>query len=165
MTAGVAFTLMSALADRLHSDLTVAMKAREALVVSTLRMVLSAVRTEEVAGRESRTLTDEEVLRVLAKEAKKRQESAEAFTTAGRNELAAKERAEAAVLGAYLPVPLDDGAVADVAARAVAQVAEADGAAPGMRQMGQVMSVATALAAGGADGARLSAAVRALLTR
>lgn len=154
---------MAELAARIHSDLTTAMKAREPLVVSTLRMALSAMRTEEVAGTQARELTDAEVLRVLAKEAKKRQESAEAFAAAGRDELAAKERAEAVVLDAYLPAQLDDAEVDTLAAQAVGQVTTETGEAPGMRQMGQVMGVARALAGGRADGARLSGAVRARL--
>lgn len=154
---------MSALADRLHTDLVTAMKARDALVVSTLRMALAAVRTEEVAGTTARELDDAEVLKVLAKEAKKRAEAAEAFDAAGRLELADKERAEAGVLDVYLPSQLDDEEVAALAAEAVAQVRAATGDQPGMRQMGQVMKLAGAAAAGRADGGRVSAAVKALL--
>lgn len=154
---------MSDLANRLHSDLTTAMKARDALVVSTLRMVLSAVRTEEVAGATARELDDAEVLKVLAKESKKRQESAEAFDGANRPELADKERAEAKILAGYLPAQLDDDEVAALAADAVAQVGADTGQAPGMRQMGQVMKLASAAAAGRADGSRVSSAVKARL--
>src|SRR5258706_8525139 len=89
---------MSALKDRLNADLTAAMKARDELVTSTLRMALTAVRTEEVAGKAARELSDQEVLSVLAKEAKKRREAAEAFTSGGRAELAERERAEGVVL-------------------------------------------------------------------
>ncbi|MEO6881451.1 MAG: GatB/YqeY domain-containing protein [Mycobacteriaceae bacterium] len=154
---------MSDLASRLHSDLTTAMKARDALVVSTLRMALSAVRTEEVAGTTARELDDAEVLKVLAKESKKRQESAEAFDGANRPELADKERAEASILAAYLPSQLDDGEVAALAADAVEAVRADNGEAPGMRQMGQVMKLASAAAAGRADGGRVSSAVKSLL--
>lgn len=154
---------MSDLANRLHSDLTTAMKARDTLVVSTLRLALSAVRTEEVAGSTARELDDAEVLRVLAKESKKRLESADAFDGANRPELADKERAEAHILAAYLPSQLDDGEVAALAADAVAQVRAENGQAPSMRQMGQVMRLASAAAAGRADGSRVSSAVKALL--
>ncbi len=154
---------MSTLADRLHTDLVTAMKARDALVVSTLRMALAAVRTEEVAGTAARELDDAEVLKVLAKEAKKRAEAAEAFDAAGRGELADKERAEAGVLNVYLPRQLDDGEVSALAADAVAHVRAQTGEHPGMRQMGQVMKLAAAAAAGRADGGRVSAAVKALL--
>lgn len=154
---------MAALKARLRTDLTAAMRARDVLVVSTLRMALSAVQTEEVAGSTARELSDEEVLRVLAKEAKKRAESAEAFAGAGRDELAAKERAESEVLTAYLPVQLSDDEVTALAAAAVAQVAAETGQAPGLRQMGEVMKRAGAAAAGRADGSRVSAAVKAQL--
>ena len=132
-------------------------------MVSTLRMALSAVQYAEVAGKAARELSDPEVLAVLTKETKKRGESAEAFAGAGRDELAAKERAEAAVLSAYLPTPLTDSEVSEVVTRAVATVAETIGEQPGQRQMGQVMKEATVRAAGRADGARISSAVRARL--
>lgn len=154
---------MAALTARIRTDLTAAMRAKDALVVSTLRMALSAVQTEEVAGTTARELSDDEVLRVLAKEAKKRAEAAEAFAGAGREELAAKERAEGEVLAAYLPSQLGDEEVTALAAAAVAQVAAETGAPPGMRQMGQVMKLAAAAAAGRADGSRVSAAVKAQL--
>lgn len=154
---------MAELKAQMKSDLTTAMKAKNKLVVSTLRMVLSAVQYEEVAGKSARELTDEEVLRVLTKETKKRAESAEAFASAGREELAAKERAEAEVISAYLPAQLTDAEVTELAARAVAAVVESTGEQPGQRQMGLVMKEATALAAGRADGTRISTAVRAQL--
>jgi uncharacterized protein YqeY len=154
---------MAELKARLRTDLTTAMKARNPLVVSTLRMTLAAVRTAEVAGSSARELPDDEVLKVIGKEAKKRAESAEAFDAAGRGELATKERAEADVLAAYLPTQLTDDEVTELAARAVSRVAAESGAAPGMRQMGQVMALATGFAAGRADGARVSSAVRAQL--
>lgn len=154
---------MAELKARIRTDLTAAMRAKDVLVVSTLRMVLSAVQMEEVAGTTARELSDDEVLKVLAKEAKKRAESAEAFAGAGREELAVKERAEGEVLATYLPTQLSDEEVAALAADAVAQVAADSGQAPGMRQMGQVMKLAGAAAAGRADGARVSAAVKAHL--
>lgn len=148
---------------RLRADLTTSMKAKDALRTATLRMLLSAIGAEKVAGKEARELTDDDVLRVLAKESKKRGESAEIYTQNGRGELAATERAEAQIIDEYLPTPLTDAELADVADTAIAQVAEELGERPGMRQMGQIMKAATAIAAGKADGSRLSAAVRARL--
>ncbi len=148
---------------RLRADLTTSMKAKDTLRTATLRMLLSAIGAEKVAGKEARELTDDDVLRVLAKESKKRGESAEIYTQNGRGELAATERAEAQIIDEYLPTPLTDAELADVADTAIAQVAEELGERPGMRQMGQVMKAATAVAAGKADGSRLSAAVRARL--
>ncbi|QCQ93449.1 GatB/YqeY domain-containing protein [Rhodococcus sp. SGAir0479] len=148
------------LKSQLRADLTTAMKAKDQLRLSTLRMILAAVQKEETAGKEARELTDDEVLKVLAKESKKRGEAAEVYTEAGRGELAANERAEAQVIDSYLPTPLTDAELADVADTAIAQVAEEIGERPGMRQMGQVMKAATAIAAGKADGSRISKAVK-----
>ena len=148
---------------RLRADLTTSMKAKDSLRTATLRMLLSAIGAEKVAGKEARELTDDDVLRVLAKESKKGGESAEIYTQNGRGELAATERAEAQIIDEYLPTPLTDAELADVADTAIAQVAEELGERPGMRQMGQVMKAATAIAAGKADGSRLSAAVRSRL--
>jgi uncharacterized protein YqeY len=103
---------MSTLKTRLNSDLHTAMKARDELVTSTLRMALAAVRTAEVAGKEARELTDDEVLGVLTKEAKKRREAAEAFAAGGRSESADRERAEEQVLASYLPAQLSDDEIA-----------------------------------------------------
>lgn len=153
----------SELKERLRADLTTAMKTQDKLRTATLRMLLTAIRNEEVAGQESRELTDAEVLKVLAKESKKRGESAEIYTQNGRGELAANEHAEARIIDEYLPTPLTEAEVADVADTAIAQVAEEIGERPSMKQMGQVMKAATAIAAGKADGARISAAVKARL--
>lgn len=155
---------MSTLKEQLRSDLTAAMKARDELVKSTLRMTLTAIGNAEVAGAEARELSDDEVLAVIRKEAKKRAESAEAFSGAGREELAVQERAEGEVLARYLPAQLSDDELADIARAAVEQTEAELGERPGPRQMGQVMRNATAAAAGRADGRRLSAAVKALLT-
>ncbi|MGY4871094.1 GatB/YqeY domain-containing protein [Mycolicibacterium elephantis] len=152
-----------ALKERLRADLTAAMKAQDKLRTATLRMLLTAIGNEEVAGKTSRELTDDEVLKVLARESKKRGEAAEIYTQHGRGELAANEHAEARVIDEYLPTPLTDAELADVADTAIAQVAEEIGERPGMKQMGQVMKAATAIAAGKADGARLAAAVKARL--
>jgi uncharacterized protein YqeY len=141
-----------------QSDLTTAMRARDQVRAGTLRMVLTAITTEEVAGKESRELTDDDVLKVLAKEAKKRKEAATAYTDAGRPELAAKEEAELTILEAYLPAQLSDDELAAIAAEAVASTG-----ATGMAQMGQVMKAAQGAVAGRADGGRVAAAVRAAL--
>ncbi|MFE9582786.1 GatB/YqeY domain-containing protein [Nocardia sp. NPDC006044] len=154
---------MSELKAQLRTDMTAAMKAKDTLRLATLRMLLAAIQTAETAGSEARELTDADVIAVLQKEAKKRSESAEIYTQNGRGELAANEHAEARIIDEYLPTQLNEAEVADVADTAIAQVAEELGERPGMRQMGQVMKVATALAEGKADGSRLSAAVKARL--
>jgi uncharacterized protein len=154
---------VSTLKERLRGDLTAAMKARDELVKSTLRMTLTAVHNAEVAGAEARELDDAEVLQVITKEAKKRGESAEAFSAAGRVELAAQERAEGEVLARYLPTQLGDDELAVLAREAVAAVEAETGQAPGPRQMGQVMKKAQAAAAGRADGKRVADAVKELL--
>jgi uncharacterized protein len=157
------FATMAELKDRLRADLTASMKSQDKLRTATLRMLLSAIQAEEVSGKESRELSDADVLKVLARESKKRGESAEIYTQNGRGELAANEHAEARIIDEYLPTPLTEAEIADVVETAIAAVAEENGEAPGMRQMGQVMKAATAIAAGKADGARLSAAVKARL--
>ncbi|WP_227998076.1 GatB/YqeY domain-containing protein [Nocardia australiensis] len=154
---------MSELKSQLRADMTAAMKAKDKLRLATLRMLLAAIQNAEVAGAQARELSDAEVIVVLQKEAKKRSESAEVYTQAGRGELAANEHAEARIIDEYLPTQLSDAEVADVADTAIARVAEELGERPGMRQMGQVMKVATGIAKGKADGSRLSAAVKARL--
>ncbi|MDN2498159.1 GatB/YqeY domain-containing protein [Nocardia nova] len=154
---------MSELKSKLRADLTAAMKAKDTLRLSTLRMLLAAVQNAEVAGAEAKELSDAEVIVVLGKEAKKRNEAAVVYEQNGRGELAANERAEQEIIDEYLPTPLTEAEVADIADTAIADVAEQLGERPGMKQMGQVMKVATALAAGRADGSRISAAVKARL--
>ncbi|CAN7654834.1 GatB/YqeY domain-containing protein [Mycolicibacterium frederiksbergense] len=154
---------MSELKARLRTDLTAAMKAQDKLRTATLRMLLASIQSEEVSGKQARELSDEDVLKVLAREAKKRGEAAEIYTQNGRGELAANEHAEARVIDEYLPTPLTDAELADVVDTALAQIAEELGERPGVRQMGQVMKAANVIAAGKADGARLSAAVKARL--
>ena len=146
---------MADLKERLRADLTGAMKSRDELRTATLRMVLTALSAEEVAGAEARELSDEEVQAVLRREAKKRREAAEAFAAAGREEQAARERAEGDVLAGYLPAQLGD---ADLAAL-VADVVTTTGAS-GMKDMGRVMGAATAAVAGRAEGGRVAAEVR-----
>ncbi|MDO1485030.1 Uncharacterized conserved protein [Rhodococcus rhodochrous] len=153
----------SSLESRLRTDLTAAMKDKDKLRTETLRMLLAAVRNEAVSGKEARELSDDEVLEVLAKESKKRGEAAEVYTENGRGELAAKEHAEARIIDEYLPTPLTDAELVDVVDTALARVAEEIGARPGPKNMGQVMKAATEIAAGKADGKRLSAAVRSRL--
>ena len=151
---------MAELKDRLRADLTESMKNQDKLRTATLRMMLAAIQTEEVSGKQSRELTHEEVLKVLSRESRKRGEAAEIYTQNGRGELAAEEHAEARSIDEYLPTPLTDAEVADVVDTAIAQVAEEMGERPSVKQMGLVMKAATAIAAGKADGARLSAAVK-----
>jgi len=146
---------VSELKDRLRSDLTAAIRGRDEVATATLRMALAALTTEEVAGSEARQLSDDEVLKVLARESKKRREAAEAFGSAGREELAERERAEGTVLERYLPTQLDDAAVTELVTAAIAETG-----ASGMQQMGAVMRVAQQKAAGQADGKRLSTEVR-----
>lgn len=136
------------------------MKNQDKLRTATLRMLLAAIQSEEVAGKQARELSDEDVLKVLAREAKKRGEAAEIYTQNGRGELAAEEHAEARIIDEYLPTPLNDAEVADVVDTAIAQVAEQIGERPSVKQMGMVMKAATEIAGGKADGARLSAAVK-----
>lgn len=151
---------MAELKSRLRTDLTAAMKARDKLRTATLRMLLAAIQAEEVSGKQARELSDDDVIKVLARESRKRGEAAEIYTQNGRGELAANEHAEARVIDEYLPTPLTEGELADVVDTAIAQVAEQCGERPGMKQMGLVMKAATQIAAGKADGARLSAAVK-----
>src|SRR5262245_40287873 len=132
---------------RLESDLHAAMKARDELVTSTLRMAITAVRNAEVAGTEARELSDDEVLAVLTKEAKKRREAAVAFGDAGRAELAAKERAEEEVLAGYLPKQLSDEEVALIVRQELAA-----GGFSGMSSMGPAMKAVQKAIAGRAEG-------------
>lgn len=142
-----------------QDDLTTAIRERDQLRAGTLRLALTAITTEEVSGKEARELTDDEVLKVLAKEAKKRKEAATAYAEAGRTELAEREEAERAVLEAYLPAQLSDEELEAIVARAVEETG-----ATGMPQMGQVMKVAQAAVAGRAEGGRVAAAVKRALS-
>jgi uncharacterized protein YqeY len=151
---------MAELKDRLRADLTTAMKAKDKLRTATLRMLIAAIQSEEVSGSTPRELTDADVLKVLARESRKRGEAAEIYVTNGRGELAANERAEASVIDDYLPTQLNDDEVANVVNTAIAQVAEEIGERPHVKHMGLVMKAATAIAEGKADGSRLSAAVK-----
>ena len=148
------------LKERLESDLRGAMKARDELVTSTLRMAITAVRNAEVAGDVARELSDEEILSVLTKEAKKRREAAEAFAGAGREAQAAKERAEEEVLAGYLPAQLSEDELAGIVRDALAAAGLS-----GMASMGQAMKAAQAAVAGRAEGGRVAAEVRAQLAK
>lgn len=146
---------MTELKSRLQADLTTAMKARDELTTATLRMLLTAVTTEEVAGSTARELSDDEVLRVVNREAKKRREAAEAFADAGRAEQAQRERDEETVLARYLPSQLDDAELAGLVSAAITEAGATEA-----RQLGQVMKLLTPRIAGRADGKRVSTEVR-----
>jgi uncharacterized protein YqeY len=146
---------MAELKERLRGDLNTAMKARDELTTATLRMALTAVTNEEVAGKAARELSDDDVLKVLGREAKKRREAAEAFDAAGRAELANRERAEGEVLDRYLPAPLSDSELGELIAAAVS---EAGATSP--RDIGAVMKIVQPRVAGRADGKRVSDEVR-----
>jgi uncharacterized protein len=146
---------MAALKERLRADLTTAMKARDEVRTRTLRMALTAVSTAEVAGATSRELSDDEVITVLTREARRRREAAEAFAEAGRAEQAAAERAEGDVLDGYLPAQLSDAEITEIVQAEIA----ASGAS-GPRAMGQVMKAVTPKIAGRAEGGRVAAEVR-----
>ena len=150
--------MSSTLKDTLHADLTTAMKSRDTVRVATLRMALTAVTNAEVAGTEVVELADDDVLKVLAKEAKKRKEASTAYADAKRPELAAREEAELEVLEAYLPAQLGDDELESLVRQAIAT-----SGATGMPQMGAAMKAAQPLVAGRADGGRVSAVVRRLL--
>lgn len=146
---------MSELKDRLKNDLTTAIKARDKVRTGTLRMVLAAISTEEAAGTASRSLGDDEITRLLTREAKKRREAAEAFDKGDRPEQAAAERAESEVISDYLPKQLTDEELSSLVAEAVTETG-----AEGPRAMGQVMKVVNPKIAGRAEGARVAAEVK-----
>jgi uncharacterized protein YqeY len=146
---------MPALKDQLRSDLTTAMKDRDEVRTRTLRMALTAVSNEEVAGKSARELSDDEVLKILARESKRRREAAVAFQDAGRDGQAAAERAEDEVLSGYLPAQLSDAEVTEIVAAAIGETG-----ASGMSAMGQVMKTVTPRIAGRAEGGRVAAEVR-----
>lgn len=148
---------MSALKDRLRTELTAAMKARDEVRSSTLRMILTSITNAEVAGKEARELSDDDVVAVLSTEAKKRRESAGVYTEAGRTELAAKEEAELAVITDFLPAQLSEQEITDIVTAAVAQTGAAG---EGMRAMGKVMGVVQPQVKGRADGSVVAAEVR-----
>ena len=146
---------MAELKERLRADLNAAMRARDQVRMRTLRMALTSITNEEVAGAAARDLTDDEIVKVLTREARKRREAAEAFSAAGRSDQAAAERAEGEVLADYLPAQLSDDELATLVDAAIAETG-----ASGMAGLGQVMKTVTPRVAGRADGARVAAEVR-----
>jgi uncharacterized protein YqeY len=148
----------SQLKSTLRADLHSSMREHDKVRSETLRMALTAITNEEVSGTTARELSDDEVLKVVAKEAKKRREAATAYNEAKRPELAAKEEAELAILEAYLPAQLSDDDLKTLVAQALSETG-----ATGMAQMGQVMKAANALVAGRADGGRVAAIVKSAL--
>jgi uncharacterized protein len=149
---------MPTLKEQLRDDLTAAMKARDETRTRTLRMALTSITKEEVSGDSARDLSDDEVLKILGREAKRRREAAEAFAKAGRPDQAGAERAEEEVIAAYLPAQLSDDELAALVAAAIAETG-----ATGPAGIGQVMKVVTPKVAGRADGSRVAALVRSQL--
>ncbi|MFE2939293.1 GatB/YqeY domain-containing protein [Streptomyces sp. NPDC059255] len=149
---------MTSLKSRLKEDLTEAIRARDELRSATLRLTLTAITKAEVSGTSARELSDDEVQKVIAKEAKKRREAAEAFAQGGREKQAEREKAEGVLLDAYLPKQLTDEELAGIVAQAVAE-AKAAGA-EGPRAMGAVMKIVNPKVAGLADGGRVAALVK-----
>jgi len=143
------------LKEQLRTDLNAAMRARDQVRMRTLRMALTSITNEEVSGDTARELSDDEIVKVLTREAKKRREAADAFTSAGREDQAAAERAEGEVLAGYLPAQLTDDELAGLVSAALAETG-----AEGMQAMGKVMKSVTPRVAGRADGARVAAEVR-----
>jgi len=149
---------MPTLKDKLRSDLTAAMKARDETRTRTLRMTLTAITNQEVSGDAAHDLTDEEITKILTREAKRRREAAKAFADAGRDDQAQAERAEEEVLASYLPAQLSDDELETLVAAAIAETG-----ASGPAGIGQVMKVVTPQIAGRADGSRVAAIVRSRL--
>lgn len=149
---------MGGLKDRMRTDLTSAMRSRDAPRTAALRMALTAVREEEVAGAAAHELSDEQVRQVLTREVRKRRESADAFAGAGRAEWAARERAAVEVLTGYLPTQLSDEELATLVDRVLTERGLA-----GPTSMGPAMRAVTAVVAGRAEGGRVAAVVRARL--
>ena len=148
-----------ALKEKLQNDLTEAMRARDEVRSSTIRMVLTAIKNEEVSGKEARDLSDAEVITVLSREAKKRREAAEAFEQAGANDRAANEKAEGVIIAEYLPAQLSEAELKDLIAGAIAETG-----ATGPQQMGLVMKSIQPKIAGRADGGIVSSLVKAALS-
>jgi uncharacterized protein YqeY len=148
-----------ALKEKLQNDLTEAMRARDEVRSSTIRMVLTAIKNEEVSGKEARDLSDAEVITVLSREAKKRREAAEAFEQAGAADRAANEKAEGVIIAEYLPAQLSESEIKVMIAAAIAE-----SGATGPQQMGQVMKLIQPKIAGRADGGIVSSLVKAALS-
>ena len=147
------------LKETLRSDLTEAIRARDELKSGTIRMVLTAITTEEVAGKEARILSDPKIITVLSREAKKRREAAEAFADGGRPDRAEREKQEGEVIATYLPTQLSEVEINRLIAEAIAETG-----ASGPAGMGQVMKIVSPKIAGKADGGTVSALVKAALS-
>ena len=148
-----------ALKEKLQNDLTEAMRARDEVRSSTIRMILTAIKNEEVSAKEARDLSDAEVITVLSREAKKRREAAEAFEQAGAADRAANEKAEGVIIAEYLPAQLSESEIKEMIAAAIAE-----SGATGPQQMGQVMKLIQPKIAGRADGGVVSSLVKAALS-
>ena len=148
-----------ALKEKLQNDLTSAMRARDEVRSATIRMILTAVKNEEVSGKEARELNDQEVITVLSREAKKRREAAEAFEQAGAADRAANEKAEGAIIAEYLPAQLSESEIKDLISAAIKETGAA-----GPQQMGLVMKSIQPKIAGRADGGLVSSLVKAALS-
>jgi uncharacterized protein YqeY len=155
--------VMTSLKETLKSDLTVAMKASDDLTKSTLRMALSAITNAEVAGDEAVDLSDDQIVKVLQAESKKRLESAEIYEQNGRAEAAAKEKAEAEVLAKYLPAAMSDSELAAVVAQEVAAAAAAGNS--GMKAMGLVVKAVREKVGSSADGSKIADLVKSALAQ
>ncbi|MBS32467.1 MAG: glutamyl-tRNA amidotransferase [Acidimicrobiaceae bacterium] len=153
--------MASQLLEQLRTDLNTAMKDRDQLKTSTIRMVLSAVQVASVAGDEAAELTDAEITAVLRSEAKRRNEAAELYENAGRTEQAASERNELAVIEAYLPAAMDDATLQGIVDEEIAVAREAG--AEGPKAMGQVIKAVKDRVGDGADGGRIAGVVKASL--
>ena len=153
--------MASQLLEQLRTDLNTAMKDRDQLKTSTIRMVLSAVQVASVAGDEAAELTDAEVTAVLRSEAKRRNEAAELYENAGRTEQAASERNELAVIEAYLPAAMDDATLQGIVDEEIAVAREAG--AEGPKAIGQVIKAVKDRVRDGADGGRIAGVVKASL--
>jgi uncharacterized protein YqeY len=152
---------LTSLKDRLKSDLPTALRERDDVAVSTLRMALAAITNAEVAGKQQVTLTDDEVVQVLRSEIRKRHDAAETYAGAGRDELAQRERSEADVLGRYVPAELDDDALLAVVREEVARANEQG--ATGPKAMGVVIKAVRERVGSNAAGGRVADAVKAAL--
>lgn len=146
--------------ETLREDLTASIRSQDKVVSETLRMVLTAITNEEVAGKEARTLTDDEIITVLSRESKKRREAAEEFSKAGRDDKAAAEKAEGEIIAKYLPAQLSEDEIKKIIADAVAKTGAA-----GPADMGKVMGAIKPLIAGKADGALVSSLVKSTLNK
>ena len=151
---------MSTLKDKLQSDLNAAIKSRNTVVAETIRMVLTAITNEEVAGKEKKELSDAEIITVLTREAKKRREAAEAFENGGRSDRAAAEKAEGEVIAGYLPEQLSEDEIKKLITETIASVG-----ASGPADMGKVMGGLKPKVAGKADGALVSSLVKEALLK